>query len=519
MLIKPIALTLVQLLGSTNEQFIIPSYQRRYSWRKQQVWELLDDIHLIEGTDTHLLGSIVCLIGPHSPSLNELELVDGQQRLTTLCILLECLRERFVQLDQTDMVHDITRLLTARAFGGPSQPKIKLETLDADDFRSLAGSNSQNLDHPIGNRTLQEAFLRTREWLSGYADDELSHFTYKLLNQTIIVRLDVSDAKDAFKLFETINNRGLKLSATDLIKNFMLGNAARFGTSELEDAKKSWSKLTAYLDGADSDSFFRYFLISKLHTRLTMSGVVYQFQAYFMNEVAEASKLPDRHWYAYEEEWEDEEQVEDEGAGETTKPSLEPHPKMSFNEFLHQLVLASKAYGEILRAETGIPKIDRHLRHLRQIKSAQSYGYLMHLRTGGIDEKTFVKVLKLTENFILRRHVCRERANETESLFAHLCAVDPRNPLEDTIIAYREACPVDEKFRDEFRVAQFTSNILERARYCLEQLELSKHGDHLELGILGTDAVHVEHIIPKQIKSKRAKTNSAIGQHTSANVL
>ena len=50
---------------------------------------------------------------------------------------------------------------------------------------------------------------------------------YRLKNQAVIIRLDVSEAKDAFKLFETINNRGLRLSATDIIKNFLLGNAAK----------------------------------------------------------------------------------------------------------------------------------------------------------------------------------------------------------------------------------------------------------------------------------------------------
>ena len=60
------------------------------------------------------------------------------------------------------------------------------------------------------------------------------------------------------------------------------------------------------------------------------------------------------------------------------------------------------------------------------IKAAQTYGFLMYLRVGGIEEKQFVTVLKLTEDFILRRHVCRERTNETEALFARLCSATSR---------------------------------------------------------------------------------------------
>ena len=67
--------------------------------------------------------------------------------------------------------------------------------------------------------------------------------------------LMLSDAKDTFKLFETINNRGLKLSPTDIIKNFILGNAARFGNTQLNDARNSWARLIAYIDGTDIDAF------------------------------------------------------------------------------------------------------------------------------------------------------------------------------------------------------------------------------------------------------------------------
>ena len=72
----------------------MPAYQRRYSWHERQVVELLDDVTLLEGNDTHLFGSIVCLTGHHTAGINKLELVDGQQRLTTICMLLECISDR-----------------------------------------------------------------------------------------------------------------------------------------------------------------------------------------------------------------------------------------------------------------------------------------------------------------------------------------------------------------------------------------------------------------------------------------
>ena len=75
MKITPTSLTINQLFGATNEQYVIPTYQRRYTWNEKQVYELIEDIGLIEEADTHLLGSIVCLAGHHQAGVNQLELV------------------------------------------------------------------------------------------------------------------------------------------------------------------------------------------------------------------------------------------------------------------------------------------------------------------------------------------------------------------------------------------------------------------------------------------------------------
>lgn len=506
MKITPTSLTLNQLLGSSNEKFVIPSYQRRYSWRAQQLFDLIDDISVLDGTDSHLLGSIVCLTGDHVAGLNSLELVDGQQRLTTISILLECLRERFKGENSQASVQELDRLLAATPYDGASVPKIALDTMDSAEFLQHVKTPNPKTGLHVLNPRLRDAFENTRSWVKENDLTYLKAFTYRLLNQAFVVRLDVSAAKDAFKLFETINNRGLRLSPTDLIKNFVLGNAARFGSDQLDSAKASWSKLTNHLDRADSDAFFRYFLIARLATRLTKSQVVSEFQKYFMKSVSEAETLPDRHWYSDDiEEGEEEDAGVESQASKHTSSIDAASAKFTFEVFMTSLVNDAKIFGELVNQNTGDATIDRHLRNLRMIKAAQSYGFLMYLRSNLTKKKTFIEVLKLTENFILRRHVCRERANETETLFANLCEIDPKNPIPDLLEAYHEECPTDEKFAEEFENATFTSNIMDRARYCLEQLELVKHGEYPELGVLGTDAVHVEHIIPKKIATKKSQ--------------
>lgn len=501
MIITPTSLTINQLFGSNNEQYVIPTYQRRYSWHARQVWELIEDIKLIEGNDTHLLGSIVCLAGHHTAGLNKLELVDGQQRLTTITILLECMRQRLEKSGEADEAAEVARLLNAKPLGGKPLRKVALDSIDSAEFDQLVQTDE---DQYCQNAQLQSTFKIAREWIAEQSMDQLGAFLYRLKNQAIVIRLDVSEAKDAFKLFETINNRGLRLSPTDIIKNFLLGNAARLGDKALDAARTRWTALILHLDGTNSDAFFRYYLMALLQVRLTAADVVPQFKNVFMSQVKEANALPERHIYAEPDEV-DEEEPEDGTENVVTEVASVSTVKVSFKDFLARLVLSAKIYGELVLVKTGDVATNRHLRNLKMIKAVQTYGFLMHLRSGGCSEKTFREILKLTESFVLRRHVCRERSNETEALFAKLCGVNPVNPIRATKDGYRSLCPTDDKFRDEFASTSFTSNVIDRARYCLEQIEMHKHGAHDELQVLGADDVHVEHIIPQKIKTKKSK--------------
>lgn len=502
MIITPTSLTITQLFGSTNEQYVIPTYQRRYSWHERQVWELIDDILLIDDGDTHLLGSIVCLAGHHTAGLNRLELVDGQQRLTTVTIILECIRQRLERDGEADEAAEVARLLSAKPLGGKALRKVALDSIDSTEFDRLVQNNQEQ---PFQNQQLAGAFTIVRGWIAERGLEQLGAFLYRMKNQAVVIRLDVSEAKDAFKLFETINNRGLKLSPTDIIKNFLLGNAARFGADALQEARNSWAALIVYLDGTNPDAFFRYYLMALVGTRITASEVVAKFKNVFMSQVVEAAALPERHLYADPAEPEDDEGDEPAVEGPTGATAPAPSQQVSFAEFLARLVQCAKVYGELVLVKTADARINRHLRNLRMIKAVQTYGFLMHLRVGGCPDKLFREVLKLTESFVLRRHVCRERANETEALFARLSVVDPVAPVEATREAYRALCPSDDKFREEFAGTSFPSNLIERARYCLERIEAARHGAHDELQVLGAADVHVEHIIPQKIKTKKAK--------------
>lgn len=512
MKITPTSLNIFQLLGAKNEQYVIPAYQRRYSWKRQQVEDLWDDLQVLEGNDSHLFGTIVCLTSPHTAGINRLELVDGQQRLTTISILLHCLLARLQKESENSEAQELMGLLTAKALGGEAQAKIQLDSLDAKQFRDHAAGEFAEV---VPNVRLQEAFELLKERIGSLTLEEVGVVLYRLKNQAIIIRLDVSEAKDAFKLFETINNRGLRLSATDIIKNFLLGNAARFSAGSLDLARERWAQLLLELDGIALDTFFRQYMMAHLRRRVTKSEVVEEFQKTFMREIAEAEALPDRRHYAEPDDADDDadDDVLENGAvtadeaGEVDDDDVASsgEPRISFSAFLQQLVGLARVYRQLVLADTAVPGIDRRLRNLRLIRAQQSYGFLMSLRASGCGDKDFEEVLRLTEAFLLRRHTTRERTNENETVFAQLCSIDASQPIAAVRSLYREYYPSDERFKQEFAAAVFPSRLIDRARYCLEQFEMAEQGGHVELLPAGPDLVHIEHIIPQKIKTKKAK--------------
>lgn len=478
-----------------------PPYQRRYSWTWRQCADLWEDIEILDDGDHHLLGSIVCLVAPHGAGLNKLELVDGQQRLTSISLLLHVIRERLKTEEEDTLASELGGLLTAKALGEEGQPKIQLDSLDQVDYLKII---SGEIDEETDNQRLHDAYSTFKKWVKELTIADLGVFLHRLRHQATIIRLEVSQAKDAFKLFETINNRGLNLSSTDIIKNFLLGNAARFDTSLLQKAKTIWSKLVAALDGLSTDVFFRHYLCAITKSRVSRGKVIEEFKNFFFSVVKEAEQLKEREYFGYgsvadDTEHEDE---EEEFGHDETETSL---PKQSFNDFITTLLKYADTYRELVRADTRNPEIDQHLRNLNLIKASPAYMFLMARRIETTDNKSFILILTQIETVLLRRQVCKNRTSDTEQLFARLCKNAKDSDLTEITRIISEYCPDDSSFERYFAQSTFTSANIDRARYCLESFEIAAQGQHVELAVLGSDRVQVEHIIPQKITTNRSK--------------
>jgi len=507
MKITPTTLSLSQLFSSSNEQFTIPAYQRRYSWGWKQLAELFDDIYYLKNEDTHLLGSVVCLTGSHRAGLNPLELVDGQQRITSLSIFLKALQSKFSEMEKEDVVTEINSYLFCKGIDRKQHNKLLLGDLDNPDYVKVI---SQTELDEVKNDNLANAYAYLIDWLNKLSEQELDEIYFKFINNVLLIRLDVGEAKDAYRLFETINNRGLKLNSTDIIKNFLLGHASSINEQTLEIVKNNWKNLIINLDEIDTDKFFRQHMSGVRTYKVTDTYVIDEFKKYYFNYVQEAEELAEYEIYN-EIEVENSEDIEEEvesndSENDILNENLEStNNKVSIIEFSKELKKLSQIYQELLKRKSSNKTINQHLFNLQRIKSFPSYIFLLNLfRRNDIKENQIISVLKTIEIFMLRRHICAYRTGELDNIFAKLINIDSANIEKDIITQLKKDTPDNEEFKEKFADADFKREI-NRAKYILEILEYDLIQDKGEFVIQSGNAVHLEHIIPKTINTKKSK--------------
>lgn len=519
MKIAPNQFNISQLFSTTNEQFFIPAYQRRYAWGEKQLGELLDDIKLLKENENHLLSTIVLLTDLHSAGINRLEVVDGQQRLTTLSILFLTLKEKFKLHNDEESIKEIDAFLKCRDIHKAEYSKVLLGDLDNPDYEKLYKNSELEL---IKNTNLKSAFEFYLKHLPENHED-LNQFFFKLKNNTLIIRLDVSFAKDAYRLFESINNRGLRLSATDIIKNFILGNASLVSDDILSDVRNHWKNLIISLDGIVADNFFRQYLSGILSRKITVSKVIEEFKKYYFKNVDEAKLLSEYSMF-YEESTEvNEDELEDKtikeittnpevnneeesenGENGSTKEIEKSEEQISIVKFTRRLSETSEIYSKIVKRRFDNKKINQHLFNLQRIKSLPSYTFLLNMFQRNLDEKEILRILKLIESFMLKRHICEYRTSELDDIFPKLVNLSDENLFNDVKAELLLNTPTEKEFISKLIHYNFKGNI-ERAKYILEMIEYYLIKDQGEYILSGGQELHLEHIIPQKIKTKRSK--------------
>lgn len=265
--------------------YAVPDYQREYVWETEQVEQLLTDINAeLAGNDPtkapeYFIGSIVVCPG----SNGVLELIDGQQRMTTLFLTLCAIRDRIKELGQQPpgaLGPQIAAISTDAAGRDHFRYRLDLQYEDSGDI--LVRIAEGTLDGADGAHTRSIANIRNAYEVAlgflkrEFGDDAgaLRAFYGYLINKVKLIRIQTKDVAKALKIFETINDRGVGLDSMDLLKNLLFMKANR---DEFERLKVHWKELqdTIFGMGEKPLRFLRYFIFSRYDVDILREDEIY----------------------------------------------------------------------------------------------------------------------------------------------------------------------------------------------------------------------------------------------------
>lgn len=248
----------------------VPVYQRDFAWTNEQVDTLWDDLTAatLDGRSEYFLGAVVL-----SPSSDDKarEIVDGQQRLALISMLFAAVADEWKCRGDDKRAMGVFRdfLGSEDRRTGELVPKLALNEINDDVFQQLV-LRGQSLNGPerkalgSSNRLLDAANTSVREKLSLWLaeakspEERLLDFEEFLSDQTNLIWIEVGDESDAFIIFETLNDRGLELAVSDLVKNYLFSLA----NANIERFKKAWAEMSLLLGGDNLTPFLRQYWLS-----------------------------------------------------------------------------------------------------------------------------------------------------------------------------------------------------------------------------------------------------------------
>jgi uncharacterized protein with ParB-like and HNH nuclease domain len=245
----------------------VPTYQRSYAWTDKNVTQLFRDLGtaIIEGDKEYFLGSIV-LIGE---ATDRPSVVDGQQRLATMTILLAAMRDYFEQKGDAERANKIESdyLLETDLRTQEQTPKLKLNETDNDFFykrilTKISSPHRKEKPSKESHDRIAKAAELAAEQVNAIATttndptNRLIDWLEFIGKQARVIRIQVPDDANAYRIFETLNDRGLKLALSDLVKNYLFHKA----DDRIGEAQKSWVAMASILEAAQDEELIVDFI-------------------------------------------------------------------------------------------------------------------------------------------------------------------------------------------------------------------------------------------------------------------
>lgn len=457
-------------IGTNKVLFRIPVYQRNYDWSESNCNRLLDDIYdIMQSGDKHFLGTIVFMAAKSGGfALQEYIIIDGQQRLTTLMLILKALSVVAESVGD-DCYHEIEEQYLHNKYCD-EEFKVKLKPIKSDNnqFTLLLEDKIDEMDE---DTHIYHNFMLCKERFERWAERGINPSqVLDALTKLEIVEIVLTKGEDDPQvIFESINSTGLELSNADLIRNYLLMNA--------DDQEKLYENYWLYIektlrnkmDYSNLDAFFMQYIVYKTSKPVNSRQLYNSFVKLFKDSgYSQESILKELRYYA---------------------------------EIFGAFVYGSAKYSE---------RINRLLYRLRVLNQTTCYPFLLHVfddyHQGVIDEETVEKILQFILAYLLRRMVCGVPSNTLRGLFTYLYnrifkVASNKQKYYETLnkflftVSSKDVIPS----AGEFERALQKANIYGNNALCRFLLLDIENGDSKE--ILQAENLTIEHIMPQTLSA------------------
>ncbi len=230
-----------------ENKFFVPPYQRPFAWQDQQIDELFDDINNNISEDEYFLGTIVL----SKKGGGKLEIIDGQQRLSTIIIFFSALRSFLID-DKAKEAIQSDYLSKYDKREQENIPKLELSIQDNSFFVDFIINSNKNTSkkresHERINKAFEISHERILKLLKiNNNDPDILYDWNDFIDEKLkVVLIITSSESNAFTIFETLNDRGLELAQIDLLKNYLYSKA---GDRRLKEVQNSWLELVSKIE-------------------------------------------------------------------------------------------------------------------------------------------------------------------------------------------------------------------------------------------------------------------------------
>ncbi len=478
---KAIDRPFTKIINGTT-QFVIPVFQRDYSWTEAECEQLWKDVLAIAAAPHdrgHFLGSVVYVsTGDSSAGFTRWLMIDGQQRVTTLTLLLTALRDHIADIGWTGS-EDGPSVKRVEAYflknvqeEGDRRHKLVLRRHDQATLRALL--DREELPQEVSER-IRDNYEFFREQLKDVDPED----TYRGIGRLVVVDVALDRGVDDPQLiFESLNSTGMDLSQSDLIRNFILMRLPEREQTRLYETY--WSKIENLFRGSEKtfDAFVRDYIALRTQAskQERADEIYFAFRRVFGSIGSEPEKL---------------------------------------DALLEELLCFARYHAAFSIGTGSLEPLREPLARLRRqvdvpaILVMRLFECFDSLHT--MSEEEFAKAISLIESYVFRRAICGEQTRGYWQVFANLAyAIDPQRPLEALMVGLARQ-------RDNYRFPdddEFKKALEERGIYglrvCFELLDRLENHDSKEP--TDTSKYSIEHIMPQNEKLV-PKWRKMLGEH------